>query len=502
MPYGFFQYDTPDFLTTPYHFLWKHHLVIHPKKAFFTPLFFTIPFLLHIPALIFIPLAQHFMGLLGVVFAGGLVQLWFKRWRWFIIPVTVLVAANPFAIWYEKTLMGEANFLFFTLLLALLGTLWVKNPSRANFVLLVLGLFFTAGTRGEAKLFYVLGMILVPLVLWGQWRRMLVHFGVVVLTMALSCRLGETSHAPSLLYATLVNLTPDKLPLEPGAAPYVLPLRDRYRAEWTEGQSDLVQVAKNINKALEPYIAQQYPKKHGKRNREMAADVFKKLSLDVLLTRPFAVFGVPFGKFQQASDGWSSGVFDQRALFKHQKNAVRRGEKLLRILSQGLTGSQKTKEEMNAFIDSHFSAERIRWFTDYQQAWNTAMISLRTPDSTPTKKRWVHDYIRGIPAGQDGSPGVPYFYMFALAGMVAAIGRNHLRIAHLGWVCAMLFVWWSATLVGVTNARFRFVYEPFCILYLFLLLDCLCGWIGQLLQPKKESAEAKLPESSQQPQCP
>ena len=75
MPYGFIQYDTPDFLTTPYQFLAKHHLVIHGKKSFLTPIFFLLPFILHIPALIFIPLAQNIMGLLGVILAGGLVRL-------------------------------------------------------------------------------------------------------------------------------------------------------------------------------------------------------------------------------------------------------------------------------------------------------------------------------------------------------------------------------------------------------------------------------------------
>lgn len=479
MPYGFIQYDSPDFLATPYHFLWKHHLVIHGKKSFFTPLFFLLPFLLHIPALIFIPLVQNLMGLLGVVFAGALVQLWFKHWRWLIVPVTVLIAANPFAIWYEKTLMGEANFLFFTLLLALWATLWVKNPTRGNFALLLLGMFLNAGTRGEAKLFFAVGIILVPLVLWGQWRRTLVHLGIVFLTMILAFRISETSHAPSLLYGTLVHLTPDRLRFEPEIAPYVLPLRDRYQAQWTEAQSDLVQVAKNINRAIDPYIHLKYPRKNGKRNREVAAGIFQRLCLDVLIARPFGVFCVPFGKFQQAADGWSSGVFDERYLFEHQKTAATRGDWMMRVLSKGLTGTQKSNSEMRAFIDVHYNASRVQWFADYQKAWNTGMIWLRTADRVATKKRWVHDYVRGVPEGLNTNPGVPIFYILALAGMIASLLRGgQLRTAQIGWVCSLLFVWWSATLVGVTNARFRFVYEPFCIIYIFILLDCVSDWTG------------------------
>ena len=64
MPYGYVQFDTADFLLTPFRLLSDHHYIIDSKKAFLTPTFFTIPFLLHIPALLFIPIAQHFLGLL------------------------------------------------------------------------------------------------------------------------------------------------------------------------------------------------------------------------------------------------------------------------------------------------------------------------------------------------------------------------------------------------------------------------------------------------------
>ena len=494
MPYGFIQYDTPDFLATPYQFLAKHHLVFHGKKSFLTPLFFLVPFVLHIPALIFIPLVQNIMGLLGVVLAGGLVRFWFKQWAWFIVPVTVLIAANPFAIWYEKTLMGEANFLFFTLLLALLGTLWVKHPNRSTFALFLLGLFLNAGTRGEAKMFFAFGLILVPLVLWGQWRRMLIHLGIVAALMIGTFKISETSHAPSLLYATLVHLTPDKLRFEPDIAPYVLPLRDKYRVEWAENQSDLVQVAKYINRAIVPYLKEKYPAKHDGRNRVMAAKIFKKLCLDVLIARPFGVFCVPFGKFQQAVDGWSSGAYDERYLLTHQKTAATRGKWMTQVLSKGLTGTQMNEEEMKAFIDTHYDPKRLQWFVDYQMAWNTGMLWIRMPDHPMVKKRWVHDYVAGIPGGLNMNPGVPLFYILALAGMILAMLRpGQLGKAQIGWVLATLFVWWSATLVGVTNARFRFVYEPLCILYIFILFDCLLDWTGRLLGSRVSSGEKVSP---------
>lgn len=479
MPYGFIQYDSADFLATPHQFLAHHHLVIHGKKSFLTPLFFLLPFLIHIPALIFIPLAQNGMGLIGVAVAGGLVRFWFKWWRWFIVPATVLTAANPFALWYEKTLMGEANFLFFTLLLALAATLWVRNPGRWSFGFMVLALFLNAGTRGEAKLFFALGIILVVFVLWRHWKEMLVHLAIVLLVMLGTFRISETSHAPSLLYGTLVHLTPDRLRFEPGVEPYVLPLRDRYRAMWVEHQSDLVKASKEINRAIDPYVTEKYGAENTKHKRTVQARVFQRLCLDVLIADPFGVFAIPFQKAQQAIDGWSSGMYYDGYLDGHQKRAAKRLK--LPVLTKGLTGRAMSEEEMMTFIETHYDAKRLEWFGNYQKAWNTAMIFLRTPDRPMATKRWVHDYIVGVPGGLLINPGVPFFYILAFAGTVAAMLRpSQLGIFQIGWIATMLFVWWSATLVGVTNARFRFVYEPFCVIYILLLFDCLADWASRL----------------------
>src|SRR5580658_1246952 len=107
MPYGYVQFDTGDFLVTPFRLLARHQYYIDSKKAFFTPTFFSIPFLLHIPALLFIPIVQHLLGLLEVVIAGALIRAWLPLWRWIIIPATILIAVSPWQLWYEHTLMGE-----------------------------------------------------------------------------------------------------------------------------------------------------------------------------------------------------------------------------------------------------------------------------------------------------------------------------------------------------------------------------------------------------------
>ena len=88
-PYGYFQGDTPDFLVTASRFVKSHALVIHGKKAFLAPILFTFPFLLHIPALIIIPIVQHLAGLAATIAAGGIVRCWFRLWRWFIVHTSI-----------------------------------------------------------------------------------------------------------------------------------------------------------------------------------------------------------------------------------------------------------------------------------------------------------------------------------------------------------------------------------------------------------------------------
>jgi hypothetical protein len=90
----------------------------------------------------------------------------------------------------------------------------------------------------------------------------------------------------------------------------------------------------------------------------------------------------------------------------------------------------------------------------------------------------VHDFAGGVPGGLEVMPGVPWFYPLAVLGMlVDMVWPGPVRRVHLAWAPVMMAVWYAATFVGVTNARYRFAYEPFCFVYLLLLVDCgVRGW--------------------------
>ena len=121
---------------------------------------------------------------------------------------------------------------------------------------------------------------------------------------------------------------------------------------------------------------------------------------------------------------------------------------------------------MLQFSLAHYDPARMRWFTEYEQAWSAWSIAARLPDRPAPQPRWAHDFISMIPHPENVMPGIPLYFLAAFAGMLAAVFiPSALRLVQAAWILAMLFTWYSATMVGVTNARFRFAYDPVCYVY-------------------------------------
>jgi hypothetical protein len=420
--------------------------------------------------LIAIPLGQHALGLLATLFTGALVRLWFRHWRWFIIPATVAFAVNPMMLWYEQTIMGESEFLFALVLLALAGTLWVQRQSPHRFALFIAALVCAAGARPEGKLFFAFGLLLAAMVLWRQWRP-LARAAAWIIGIALAWSfVVRASTAPQLLYASLIQLAPDHSRLLPGVEPYIIPLRDQVRVESGGDPQDLVKVSKRIRDYIDPYLWLTARNNH---TYYLALNrTLRDLCLDAILAHPIQAIGIPLDKFRTASDCWSAYQFNTQALQVNQPAAYESDPWLYQVLGKGLTGSPMDATSMQSFIESRYSAARVAWLTTLQTTWNNATIALRTPDRPAHHPRWVHDFAGGVPGGLQVMPGIPWFYLLAIAAMLAAIALPHpFRRFHIAWVPIMLAVWYAATLVGVTNARYRFAYEPFCLLYILLLAD-------------------------------
>ena len=483
MPWGYVQYDTAEYLATPFHLLQHRSFYVDGKRGFLVPILFTIPFLLRIPALIAIPLGQHLLGLAATVMGGALTRLWFQSWRWFIVPVTLFVAANPSMLWYEQTLMGESEYLFALIFLALAGTLWARRQSRGRFVFLLAALVCAAGARPEGRLFFAFGIALAALVLWGQWRRLARCLGVILAVAAAGAMLVRQSTAPQLLYATLIQLAPDHSRLVPGIEPYINPLRDQVRAESNGDPLQLVKISKRLRDVLDPYLWTQL--RDNRMYYKVLNRTLRNLCIEAILAHPAEAIAIPLQKFRLAVDSWSAYRFDEQALGPAQVAAYfsDKDKRMYAALAKGLTGRTLDQAGIRAFIETRYRPDRVAWLGDYEGAWNRALIWWRTPDLPAGHRRWVHDFSGGVPGGLAVVPGLPWFYPVALLGMLAGmLWPSPARRVHLAWAPVMLGVWYAATFVGVTNARYRFAYEPFCFVYVCLLADCLkrsaCGRLG------------------------
>jgi hypothetical protein len=225
---------------------------------------------------------------------------------------------------------------------------------------------------------------------------------------------------------------------------------------------------------------QQYVLDHGGNPNKIKAPIIeidRKLSIEILKRRPLDVILTPFAKFRDATDGWPSGEdFGPRPLLERQPLGIRRFGDSVKVLSKGLTGTEFDQQGMMDFIPTHYHPEQMAWFTHYEEAWSRASIAVRLPDRPAAKPRWAHDFISMIPKPDTVTPGVPIYFFIAWAGMLAAMFiRTPLRWTQTLWIGAVLITWYGATMVGVTNARFRFAYEPVCYIYIVAAIVW-AGW--------------------------
>jgi hypothetical protein len=289
------------------------------------------------------------------------------------------------------------------------------------------------------------------------------------------------STAPQLLYASIIQLAPDHSRLVPGIEPYINPLRDQVRKDFTGDPLQLVKVSKQIRDDIDPYLWTQI------RDKRMYYPVLNRtlrnLCLDAILAHPASAMRIPLEKFRLAVDSSSAYQFSEAALQKAQFEAYTadKDKSLYETLTKGLTGTQLDQPGIQSFIATHYQADRVAWLGKLQAAWNNTFIAWRTPDHPLNHPRWVHDFAGGVPGGLRVMPGFPWYYAIALLGMLAAILRPAwTRRVHIAWAPVMLLVWYAATLVGVTNARYRFAYEPYLFVYVCLLVDSLICLTTQL----------------------
>jgi len=463
LPYGIYHDDTPDFLTTPDRLLHDHRFELHAKKTFLVPVLYTVPFLLRIPALIAIPIFQHLLGLGVVLMIGLLVRLWFRAWRIFIIPLTVLTAANPFLLWYEHTLMAESIFLFTTVLLAVAGTLYALDQGRVQFYLLLAALFLGAGARPEGKLLFGFGIVFVALVHLRGWRSAWPRVAIVAGLAVLTNLITPTSQAGLLLFTSVARLTPTELKEAPGFEPYIAPVRAELQRRWEIKPSfPKVRDRRAVADAVERYLKES-PEGGSKKSHRNVNEFCKKLAAETCVknfgTLPFHIYH----KFRAVAVEAPSGRLDNDWLYVQQRDAFTGNPRGLNM-AHGLTGLDiVSSDELQQFIDTHYGA--VPWFNELMKRWLAAVNHFRFPDLRVPNPEYpiVPLYHAGVPI---------YFLLGGIGLVVIALRRGPLQVFHFVWAVTLLGFFYTIMLTANVRPRFRIAFEPFWFLYIALLLEC------------------------------
>ncbi len=464
LPYGIYHDDTPDFLTTPDRLLHDHRFELHSKKTFLVPVVFTIPFLLHVPALVFIPVLQHVLGLVMVGMIGLLIRLWFRAWKIFILPLTLLAAANPFLLWYEHTLMAESLFLFTTVLLAVAGTLYALDQSRGYFYFLLTALFLEAGARPEGKLLFGFGIVFVALIHWRGWRSAWPRVAIVAGLAVLTSLITPTAQAGLLLFTSVARLTPTELKSAPGFEPYIAPVRTDLQRRWELKPSfPKVRDRRAVADAVERYLKDNAGGKTSKVHRSVN-EFCKKLAAETCV-KNFGYLPIHiYHKFRAVAVEAPSGRFDNDWLYVQQREAFMDSPRGLRM-ARGLTGQDiTTTEQLREFIDTQYGA--VPWCNALTERWLHVVNHFRFPDLRVPNLEYpsVKLYHFGVPI---------YFLLGGIGVVVIALRRGPLQVFHFVWAVTLLGFFYTIMLTANVRPRFRIVFEPFWFIYLALLLECL-----------------------------
>ncbi len=464
MPYAQFHFDTPDFLQTPYDLLHDHRLTLHNKKTFLTPLLYTVPFLLHVRALIAIPIGQHLLGTATVLAVGGLARLWFVRWRWWIVPLTILMALHPAPLWFEHTLLAESSYLFCVVALALAGTVFARWPTWETFGFLLAALFFTAGARPEGRLFLAFGILLTLLV----YRRGLRLEMAKIVTLGVFCVVTliatRTAQAGILLYTSILHLAPDQSRAAPDVMDCLRPMRDRVRrARALKIPNDVVHVEKRLTEQMMECYAPKHPELQlgeGKTPNARKLNVLcLKLAVETARMAPFRLPGIVADRFLARIDDDSGGQFLNHDIQTRQYRALVRGERRDGVLGNGLAGVPlDTNDAVSAFIFGHYDERNVAWYNRWETFWMDAVGKFRLPD---TRYSAVYNL-----------PGLPLFYVVGLVGALTMLFASRgAWTFHWAFLPVLAGVWFTVMLTGAVMPRYRFVLEPFWLLYFFACLD-------------------------------
>ena len=476
MPHAFYHPDSDQVFDT-WRSLLHGSLHFHEKKTPLGPLLYCLPPLLRLPVLPAIALVQHLLGLGIVLMIGTLVAGSFTRWHLFIVPVTLLVAANPILLWYEHVALPETFYVFSIVATALTGLLYCRKPDTPRLIALGAALYLTAGFRPEGKLFCLFGIALAVCATWGEWKKMRNSAGSLLILTALCIHFDRTAQSGSLLYSNVAHLTPEKLWSPAGFTEAHPDYFSHLPEKWPVTPAGrIARERKQLIRFLRDYLA---ARNGGKEVSDKAVErLCGRIGAEVCLRNAHRLPALSLAKFRCALGNRAAEDFGPDWLYRKQTESLAgdfdeadrlatRAESSREFVQIAYGRDFDSRQELENHLRQLYRPFIPDWLSAWQERYSAAILAWRLPDR---------------PLDRGTLSGMPYLYIAATAGLLAmAVRDRRLRTYHFLWLGMLLFMAFVLTLTGSNLGRFRVGFESFWFLYAFGLLDVVLG----LLVPKR-----------------
>jgi hypothetical protein len=294
----------------------------------------------------------------------------------------------------------------------------------------------------------------------------------------------------------VLPLAPDVPKSAPGFAKWIDPLRTE-RVSWGALVPDQLTTAeKKITPLVIGYL------KSVNDHRTSYGQFCQRLAIEAALHRPLLLPVIAFNKFLVATTYPPSGDFGAWWMQQKQIEACTYKDWMVRLMPR-LAGARLAGEpdvaaalqnEKLVGKDSELYGRLKAAVVAFVQREYVPLGGSPAPASPPDPAKPAgnafgvlqHAWAVMTTGGRVGEqhygvrnvPGFPAFFILAGAGMLASICRpGPLRRVHIAWVITIGFVFTVVMLTGVMNPRYRFVFEPFCLLYIFTLLDFVAAFL-------------------------
>lgn len=415
-----------------------------------------------LPALKTIALAQHALGWLQIALVGALVRFWLPRWKWWIIPVTLVFAAHPSFLWYEHAVMLETAYVFAIVVLAVAGTWLLRRPSLIAATTLCAATVLIAFTRPEGKLFVAFGALALAVAFWKSWRQLAAATAMFAATLGFIAWGTVPGESGVLLYSSVLHLSPETPRCHPGVAPYVAELRRKAIEEATKEPAFVSRSQREaLSDALLKFVAAHPGTGRGAKAAERANHIAKSLATETCLQNPFSLPALAMLKFRDSADDLANGRLSKSWVHERQIDRLRSGWRFIQPIDVQLYGRAFADvDALSKFVRTSYHPDRLRWFGELHEEWRD-LYDLRM-DDTDYFESEVH--------------GLPWFYLLPVSGMlIGMLWFTPARRFHLCWATVLAGIWFIVMLTANERARFRMGFEPFIFLYPFLTFDWLVG---------------------------